>query len=342
MIRSIVKTTLAALMPLAACAAWAQAWAPAVADASAPQVRTLSPQERAVAGGLAPMPQVALNLRTVAAVRVWAHGRGAEQQAVQRPAGPGPAAVYRSAPHKAAALLPPTPTPAEQHDFKVDSNSVQAFATMTALGVPHLFVQGHGDFRADASAGWTSRFVLPGSTSREVVLRFVVPASKVDGNTEEDAPAWWRSRLRADLLVNGHPAWSTEALRLRADFDKTVANGPDRQLLPLLQTFGDPLDFPTDDEDLPPNQGGPANDSNADNTKQAAQPKEVVLSLGRFNPGDTLELSLILRGTAFTRPSAGKSDDHRCVQGANQWFCSRATVSVAGEVGQGPQVTLLP
>ncbi len=211
---------------------------------------------------------------------------------------------------------------------------------MTSEGVPHLRLKGFGDFRADATASWTSRFTLGTTTSKEVVLRFTVPPTTVGGNTEQDAPAWWRSRMRAELLVNGFPAWSTEAWRLRADYMKSGNQGGTvQQDLAVLQTFGDPMDFPTDDEDTPAPPGQDSNDSNSGNVDQPSQAREVTLSLGRFNPGQAIELMMVVRGTAYTQAGGGTN---RCVQGSEQWFCSRASMSVNGALGAPPQVTLMP
>lgn len=312
-----------------------------------PSLRPLSPQERAVVDGLAPVPLVDMNLRPSAEVRVWAEGRGNAKQAVQRANLGVKAAVYAGAPHATAALLPLPPGARQPRelDFQTEGDSVEAWATMTDRGVPHLRLNGFGQFSADATAGWTSRFTLGGSTSKEVVLRFVVPPTVVGGATEEDAPAWWRSRLRTDLLVNGFPAWSTDALRLRADHVQHNTSGVNSQVpLLVLQTFGEPMPFGTNDEDLPPALGGAANDSNAGNVDTPSSGKLVYLSLGRFNPGQQLELMMIVRGSAGSWNGPGASGDNRCQPNAatNGWFCSRATLVVDGRQADAPQLILLP
>lgn len=308
-----------------------------------PVARVLTPLEAGAIDGFQGVPQADLNLRASAAVSVWAHNRGPLQRAVQRSNLGVDAAVYASVPWAAAPMLPADVAP-HVHDFIVKGNTAQAWATMTAQGVPHLHVVGHGDFRADATAAWTGRFTLGGSTSKEVVLRFTVPPTEVSGDTEAEGPAWWRARMRTDVLVNGFPAWSTEALRLRADplLPGQVGAPP---TLALLQTFGDPLTFPSNDEDLPLPMGGPANDTSGANMSLPSASRTVHLSLGRFNPGQTIELQMIVRGTAFTEPTSHSiqaAPDHRCRERPDGgWFCSRGTVSV--RMGNGaPQVTLLP
>ena len=309
-----------------------------------PTVRTLTPQESAVVDGLAPVPLVDLNLRPAATVAITVKD-SAPVRKVQRSGLGLRAAVYAGNPHLVAPLLPQGAgerAPA-QIDFQTAGDSAEAWATMTAAGVPHLRLNGFGDFRADATASWTSRFTLGGSTSREVVLRFVVPPSVVGGNSELEGLAWWRSRLRTDVLVNGFPAWSTEAWRLRADYKTAGAMGGLVNVpLEVLQTFGDPLPFPTDDEDPPAAPGAPSNDSNAGNVDAPSQARVVYLSLGRFRPGQAIELSMVVRGTAYTQASTAGGLDHRCAHNGSRYFCSRATMSVDGLGGEPPRVTLLP
>lgn len=315
-----------------------------VVTPGAPPVRVLTPLESSVVDGLSPVPQADLNLQPSATVSIRVKDKSPVRK-VQRSGLGLPAAVYAGDPFEVAPLLPLSPqarAPAPI-DFMNDGDSAEAWATMSATGVPHLRLRGFGDFQADATAAWTSRFSLGGSTSKEVVLRFVVPPTVVSGDTEGEGPAWWRSRMRTDVLVNGFPAWSTEAWRLRADYTQTSIQGiPVMHPLNVLQTFGDPLPFPTDDEDTPPQQGGPANDSAVGNMEMASSPRVVYLSLGRYNPGQAIELSLVVRGTAFTRPSPGLTQDHRCQWNGVRYFCSRASMSVDGRGIEAPRVTLMP
>ena len=44
-------------------------------------------------------------------------------------------------------------------------------------------------------------------------VRFTIPPIKVKGVNEEDGPSKYQSRLRAELLLNGHPVWDSEAIR---------------------------------------------------------------------------------------------------------------------------------
>ena len=181
----------------------------------------------------------------------------------------------------------------------------------------------------------------------ELVLRFVIPEVVVGGVTEEEGRAWWRSRLRADVLVNGHPAWSTEALRLRADYRVRHPTDPMetvRRPLVVLQQFGEPLAFPTNDEDLPPTSGGPSNDTGIENADYPAERKVVYLNLGRFAAGAQIELSLVMHGIALTVPTSPGGSDHRCRERdvPDTWFCSRASLAVNGGVNDSPRLYLVP
>ncbi len=105
----------------------------------------------------------------------------------------------------------------------------------------------------------------------------------------------------------------------------------------MLQQFGEPMPFATNDED-----GASGNDSNAGNVDVPSSGKLVYLSLGRFDPGQSIELMMIVRGTAFTQSSGGLAADHRCVEKNSELFCSRGSMSVNGQNADAPQITLLP
>lgn len=326
-------TTFAALL--------AAALPTAVGAAEYNPVHELSPADREVVNGLPHITAAALKLRLASAVKVSTPSKGADRQAAQRKTGNN-AAVYRSLPLSSPPLLPTPPAEGDLFDFVTVGDSAQSWATMTADGVPHLIVRGFGDFEAEAMVSWSASFTVPGTTSNALVLRFVIPAASVGGVTEEDGPAWWRSRLRAELLVNGHPAWSTEALRLRADYRVPSSQNPSQmttRALVVLQQFGEPLVFPTNDEDL-----STSNDTNTANADLPAGRKVVYLNLGRFAAGAQLELSMVMHGIALTLPSTAGGTDHRCRERdvPNTWFCSRASLSVSGGTSDSPRLYLMP
>jgi hypothetical protein len=296
-----------------------------------PWPHVLDAAQTAAVQGLPYLTPAQLRLQGGAVVAVSVPKKGTPQQAVRRAAA-ADAAAYVSLPASNEPLLPAV---VEVFDFKVVGDAAQAWATMTVDGVPHVKVSGSGEFRADATAAWSANYTLGGTTAKELVLRFVLPAASIDNNTEAQGPAWWRSRLRAEVLVNGHPAWSTEALLMRADYQNNGLHP-----LALLQQFGDPLAFDTDDEDA---MAGNDTDASAADT-QAAR-REVYLSLGRFNPGAAVNLQFIVRGTALTVPTSPGGTDNRCTvdDPTGELFCSEANVSVLdGSAADAPRLYLAP
>jgi hypothetical protein len=331
---ALLAATLAAAIPASASAA------------PNPPVHELGPVDTAVVNGLPHVSPAALKLRLASAVKVSVPTKGADKAAAQRKTS-SHAAVYRSLPVSERPLLPTQPAAGELFDFVTLGDSAQAWATMTTDGVPHLIVRGFGEFEAEAMVSWSASYTVPGTASNELVLRFVIPEVVVGGVTEEEGRAWWRSRLRADVLVNGHPAWSTEALRLRADYRVRHPTDPMetvRRPLVVLQQFGEPLAFPTNDEDLPPTSGGPSNDTGIENADYPAERKVVYLSLGRFAAGAQIELSLVMHGIALTVPTSPGGSDHRCRERdvPDTWFCSRASLAVNGGVNDSPRLYLVP
>lgn len=313
----------------------------AIATTAPAQADTPLPARELDAGELGPlsgMPYLSPSNSTfemAAAVRASAYNKGSAVLSVQRKTN-DTAAVYNSRPTHPAPLLPTAPAPGDQLSFITTGDLTQSWATMTASGVPHLRLTGFGSFEGDATASWNTTVTVPSGGSREVVVRVVVPPVSVAGNTEVQGKARWRAKLRAELLVNGYPAWSSESIRL------TVDPGANETL--LLQQFGAKLAFPTDDEDLPLSSGGLNNDTTNGNISSPAAKKVVHVTLGRFNPGTVLDLSMVMRGSALTVPAATGGTDHRCNYSnvEDRYFCSRGSVGVDGGTGEAPRIYLLP
>ena len=313
--------------------------APALADTPLP-VRELTSTEIAALGGIHYLAPVSHPFSMAVAASARAHNKTTPTVGVQRVAG-GTAAVYRGAPNSSVPLAPPMPPTSALLDFITTGDLAQTWATMTDAGRPYLSATGYGDFTADATASWNTRVTIPeGAAGREVVLRFVIPPVSVQGATEDEGRARWRARLRAELLMNGFPAWSAEAVRFTTDPNK-IGNNTE---VVVLQEFGSTLGFPSNDEDLPFANGGLNNDTGALTINSPSPKKTVHLTLGRFNPGAQLDLSMILRATATSVPAATGGTDHRCKWSIQQdrYFCSRGTVSVNGATGEAPRVYLLP
>lgn len=291
--------------------------------------REMSVLEQTQVSGVPAMTGV--TLRTAATARVSAYNQADQRQTERKSA--STAAVYAGTHGTNPAKLPSWPTDSDALlDFIDRGDLAQAWATTTASGVPYVFVTGYGQSRAEATAAWSTTLTVPSGPSREVVARFVLPPVRVNGETKGGAEAYWRARMRADFLVNGYPAWSTEALRLTANpttpYDDTI----------VLQQFGASLTFAQNDEDV---DTGNDTDSSSSSSAGPSAKRVVYVTLGRHAGGTVLELSLSVRGTALTPNSFG----NRCKYGLNnmeRWFCSNATVTVRGESGDGPQFYMLP
>lgn len=292
----------------------------------------LGPLDQGQVNGLPALHPGNHPFRMASAVKVQAYDKGNAQRVV-RSAG-GNAAAYKAVPSLAAPLLPEWPSQASLHKFPDIGDNAQAWATMTSGGVPYLYLTAYGQADSESTASWSTTVTVPaGSVSPKVVLRFVIPAASVSGNTEQEGPARWRSHLRAELLVNGYPAWSTEAMRLAVDPYGPVSN------YRLLQTFGASWPFPDNDDDSDPN-----NNSGAGSTGPAAK-RVVYLSLGRFAPGAVLDLSMILRGVALTLGKSDTGNGNRCQPNKMDdtlAVCSNAVVTVRGDPADGPKIYLVP
>ncbi|MBL8333138.1 MAG: hypothetical protein JNM08_08545 [Rubrivivax sp.] len=265
--------------------------------------------------------------RFASAVRTSAYNLGNNDWKVQRSTS-GNAAVHQSLPAANPPLLPTWPTGSSVFDFKVQHDHAQAWATMSSTGVPWIWLRGFGDYKAEAVSSWNTTVTVPAGGLREVIVRFVLPPATVSGVTEQQGPNAWRARLRAELLVNGFPAWSTEALR----FHTSASGGTSK---PLLQQFGNALFFPTNDEDA-----STTNDSE-DGMNGASTKTTVHLSLGLFSPGSVIELSMIHRANVFSQPTSGGS--HRCKHDTypvDDWFCSGSGITINGSTGEAPRIYL--
>ncbi len=315
-------------------AALAAASLPAHADLTLP-ARTMTSVEIGALSGMPYLDTTNQSFRMAAAATASAYNKPAQTLGVERVTG-GTAAVYRGAPSTSVPLAPPMPPSSANLEMQTIGDSAQSWATMTSAGRPYIKATGFGAFTAEATASWhTTVTIPPGAAGKEVAVRFVVPAVSVAGATEQQGQARWRARLRADLLVNGFPAWSTDAVRFTTDPSK-ISSG---QEVIVLQQFGNGLAFPTDDENTA------TDDDTTMGTINGVAPKTTVyLTLGRFTEGTVVDLSMVVRGTAMTVPASNGGTDNRC-KWSNQedrYFCSRGTVTVDGGTGETPRIYLLP
>lgn len=329
---SVIARTLAV-------AALAATWLPAVAQftTSALAPVELAAYQQGQVNGLPSLHPGNHAFKWASAVQVRAYNKGAKN-ALSRRTGTH-AATYGAVPSLASPPLPTWPTQSHLHVFQSVGDNAQAWSTMTPDGVPYLYLTAYGQAHSEATASWTTSLTIPaGSVSPKVVLRFVIPEASVNGNTEQQGPARWRARLRAELLVNGYPAWSSEAMRFVIDPSPPHASTVPKQ---LLQTFGASWPFPGNDEDdITANDSGPGAPGNA-----PAARRVVYLSLGRFPPNAVLDLSMILHGTALTVGDTDTSNSNRCgndMADPDIKRCSHAIVTVRGDAADGPKIYLVP
>jgi hypothetical protein len=284
----------------------------AVACSAPLPVSELTAQQAATVAGY---PEVSLadagfTTSTLVDVAALAHGT---QMDVQREAD-ATAASYAGLSLPYPIQPPPGPAPsappdAGSHiDFKKGGDSGQGWATTTGAGMPFLDLTSFGQASARGTASWTAHVPI-GPTDTNLYVQFHLPAAQVTGFTEQNGPSVWQDRLRAELLMNGHPVWSTEAQRMTA-LGNPLSNGGDNCINDFeasddLVVFGPSLGLVSD-----PGQKSP--------------PKTVTLWMGSFPPNQTVELSLIVRGeTQVERPCCNHAAD-----GTPEEFCTRATLAL--------------
>ena len=280
-------------------------------------VRELNGSQETLVGGASFMeiPISSTDLKTAAYVHAVALGRPTQSK-VERGSNTT-SAVYAGA-SKPGALGTVVPTPAEtaappsdqMFDFKQSANSAQGWATMKPNGMPFLHSRVFGQASTIGTAAWTAKVLVPGGSSN-MYVRFTVPPVKVKGVNEEDGPSKYQSRVRVELLLNGHPVWNSEAIRFNQFANPPVGCNYQAEQATRLQTFGTP--FPA----LSPT-----------NKETASSINPVTLALGAFPAGQTLELSLVVR--------ADTSVSGDCCHKNDEYFCTGATAIVDWSNGGTP------
>ncbi len=182
----------------------------------------------------------------------------------------------------------------ELYDFKETGDAVQAFAYMKEYSLPTLQLWALGKTEGFVNASWTTRFENTSGKMQNVYLTFMLPQVKVEGETEQDAPAQWRSRVKVEVMVNGYPAWSTEALRIN-DLGQAIFNKPY-----FLGSFG--------------------SDISLSESTGTADMQRVTLFLGYFKSGQNANVSLQVSGEVEV--------DKPCVFKKEEWFCTRANMHI--------------
>ena len=282
-------------------------------------VTELTAQQAAQLSGYTQIPLSSANFSTSAMVDTQEMTKS--QLSVKR-ASQNVAAAYAGvsefpmspAPDPATTGAPPSN---QVFDFQVVRNSAQGWATTTASGMPFLFTQAFGQSRAAGTASWRAQ-VMVTAASPNLYVQFRMPAAMVTGFTEVNGPSNWQSRFRAELQMNGHPVWSSEATRIAqvngmpGDVGVNNCVGFSEKAR-YLSTFGKSLGF--------------TSDANVNSTA-----KTVTLWLGTYPAGQTVEVDFVVRTDAqvFSPccPTATPSQPPP--------FCTRATAGVNWDAMPNP------
>jgi len=282
-------------------------------------VHPLTPQQAAGLAAFTPVPLS--NAAFATSVMVQVEGDGQAKTEVSRHAGTtsaGYAGVSRFDPQSPPGV-PATggePSGATRFDFKKAGDSGQGWATMSDAGMPFLSLTAFGLGKASGTAAWRARVdTAPGADN--VYVQFHLPVATITGFTEQNGPSRWQSRLRADLFVDGHPFWSTEAARQAELVDDTggesCANGVEKQQ--YLTAYGMPIGFQADKPGL------------------SSTAQTVTLWLGAFPVGQTVDLSFVVRADAQTFKRCCKKQVDADTQ---ELFCTRATATLDWDAGAQP------
>jgi hypothetical protein len=168
------------------------------------------------------------------------------------------------------------PPPSNSHiGFKESWNSAQAWATMRGNGMPFLSLQSFGNASASGAASWTARLVI--GQANGLYVRFRLPSIQLRGTLEEDGPSVYQGRVRAELLVNGHSVWTSEANRVNelSKNSSDVCIG-DTEKRVSLQQFGDAIGL-------------------AASQLTDALARTITLGLGQFASGQQVDVTLVVR-----------------------------------------------
>jgi hypothetical protein len=169
---------------------------------------------------------------------------------------------------------PPTPMgdTSGLMDYPVTPNSVQAWATMSELGAPFLFVYTNGQSKGQSAASWSTQYTVPGSGNRDVYVQLAIPLVQFKGRWEDGAPSVSRARMRMDFLVNGYPAWSTESIRVNEV-------GTDlKEKAVFVETFGNSIGLQA-----------------LDSINAVSSAQTVTIKLGTYLAGTVLDLSQLFQ-----------------------------------------------
>lgn len=201
--------------------------------------------------------------------------------------------VYEEArqqgPHSGAQAVPPAVLPEEHLDYEDHLNSAQAWATMSATGAPFVAIYADGKSQAKAAASWRTKYQVQGTGNRDVYARFTIPEVQFGGRWSDSSPSLTRGKIRADFLVNGFPAWFTEAVRWNEENPVTYDTT-------RVDTFG--YDIGLEGKSLGTNQPLLTNTA-----------KTITVKLGTYPAGKNLDFTMLFqvegRGEGECTPIGG-------------------------------------
>lgn len=171
-------------------------------------------------------------------------------------------------------------------DFTVAENSIQGWARMSENALPALNLVLNGETSGHASASWRTRYQVPGNGLRNVGLKFRIPEAVIDGRFEYSGKGPHQGRVKVQVLVNGFPVWWSEAIRAAV---KAPTNANQWE----IHTFGENWSF--------------------SNVSEKAAAKWEHASLGKFNAGTTLDVTVLY----FVEASV----DAKCKLAADMYAC---------------------
>lgn len=177
-------------------------------------------------------------------------------------------------------------------DFTEAENSAQGWARMSAAAIPALTIALNGETRGHASASWRTTYTVTGSGNRNVSLKFRIPETVMDGRFEQSAKGAYQGRAKVQLLVNGYPVWSSEAMRIAPATPNAMSEY-------MFETFGSAWAF--------------------DKNTEKASAKWVTASMGTYSAGQSLDVVLVY----FVEASIGRE----CEYVADMYACMGMTVS---------------
>jgi hypothetical protein len=266
--------------------------------------------DSAVGGaGFTEIPVSSTNFKTAAVIDLKT-GPNGSKTSVERGLN-STSAVYAGVSLPNALAVQPSPVEFSEpgsgsiFNFKYSGDSAQGWATMTSTGMPYVLTRVFGDASAAGTASWIARLAVPAQATN-MYVRFTLPEIQIKGTTEFDGPSKWQSRFRAELMLNGHPVWNSEALR----FNELTTNPGS-----CPNISGDKAKYFSTFGTAP--SGLSSTDLNDWSTLNA-----VTLALGNFPAGATLELTLVVRADTQVFHSCCKDSS------TGELFCTGATAAL--------------